>query len=67
MNEANLPAPREHLVYVRPGERFASGPRARATVFQTEANLRAERWGRALDALQTASRIEPGPSTILIA
>lgn len=41
---------------------FASGARARANVYQTEANLWAqeERWGRALDALQTASRIEPG-------
>jgi tetratricopeptide (TPR) repeat protein len=47
----------ETLTRVRP---FAVGPMARSALFQREAELwvHDERWGRALDALQAASRIE---------
>ena len=40
---------------------FLVGPQQRSTLFQREATLlvQEERWGRALEALQTASRIEP--------
>lgn len=40
---------------------FVSGPLARSQLFQREADLwvQDERWPRALEALQTASRIEP--------
>lgn len=40
---------------------FFSGPQQRSELFQREATLliQEERWGRALEALQTASRIEP--------
>jgi tetratricopeptide (TPR) repeat protein len=40
---------------------FVSGPQGRSQLFQREAELWAqdERWPRALEALQTASRIEP--------
>lgn len=40
---------------------FASGPLARSQLFQREADLwvQDERWPKALEALQTASRIEP--------
>lgn len=40
---------------------FVTTQQARSGLFQTEASLwmQEERWGRALDALQTASRIEP--------
>lgn len=50
---------RAALDRVRP---FVTGPRARSALFQTEATLwmQEERWGRALDSLQTAARIEPG-------
>ena len=40
---------------------FVTGPAARSALFQREADLwqSQERWGRAIDALQTASRLEP--------
>lgn len=40
---------------------FFSGPQQRSTLYQREAALlmAEQRWGRALEALQTASRIEP--------
>jgi predicted Zn-dependent protease len=40
---------------------FVSGPTGRSQLFQREADLwvQDERWPRALEALQTASRIEP--------
>ncbi|MBL8919463.1 MAG: O-antigen ligase family protein [Myxococcaceae bacterium] len=40
---------------------FVSGPQGRSQLFQREADLwvQDERWPRALEALQTASRIEP--------
>lgn len=40
---------------------FFTGPQQRSALFQREATLlmQEERWGRALEALQTASRIEP--------
>ncbi|MDP3157110.1 MAG: O-antigen ligase family protein [Archangium sp.] len=40
---------------------FLTGPQQRSTLFQREAALlvQEERWGRALEALQTAARIEP--------
>jgi Flp pilus assembly protein TadD/O-antigen ligase len=40
---------------------FIGGPQGRSALFQKEADLwvREERWPRALEALQTASRIEP--------
>lgn len=49
---------RRALDRVRP---FVLGPTARAALFQHEATLwiQEERWGRALDALQTAARIAP--------
>lgn len=51
-------AAREVLMRVRP---FASTSYARSQVFQREASLwmQEERWPRAIEALQTASRIEP--------
>jgi Flp pilus assembly protein TadD len=57
--EGRPAAARAVLDRVRP---FVIGPRARSALFQTEATLwmQEERWGRALDSLQTAARIEPG-------
>ena len=57
--EGRPAAARAVLDRVRP---FVTGPRARSALFQTEATLwmQEERWGRALDSLQTAARIEPG-------
>lgn len=51
-------AARETLERARP---FFSGPAQRSTLFQREAALlmAEQRWGRALEALQTAARIEP--------
>ncbi len=51
-------AAREVLERARP---FFTGAEQRSTLFQREANLliQEQRWGRALEALQTASRIEP--------
>jgi tetratricopeptide (TPR) repeat protein len=51
-------AAREVLDRSRP---FFSGPQQRSMLFQREASLfiQEARWGRALEALQTASRIEP--------
>lgn len=51
-------AAREVLERARP---FFVGPQQRSTLFQREASLfmQEAKWGRALEALQTASRIEP--------
>ena len=51
-------AAREVLERARP---FFTGPMQRSMLYQREASLFAveQRWGRALEALQTASRIEP--------
>ena len=53
-----VPAAREVLDRARP---FFTGAAQRSLLFQREASLlmMEERWGRALEALQTASRIEP--------
>jgi tetratricopeptide (TPR) repeat protein len=56
--QGRTPEARAVLDRTRP---FVSGPQGRSQLFQREADLwvQDERWPRALDALQTASRIEP--------
>lgn len=56
--KGKVPAARAVLDRARP---FFSGPQQRSTLYQREATLlmAEQRWGRALESLQTASRIEP--------
>lgn len=53
--------PREALAALDRTRPFVSGPQGRSLLFQREAGLWAQegRWPRALEALQTAARIEP--------